>query len=76
MATRVGKTNREGRVKRRLGDGALPAKMGSTAAARIDHVHERGGCSFCFPHGPETTNPTAAKNERSWKQSRKTPYRR
>jgi len=50
--------------------------MGSAAAARIDHVHERGGCSLCFPHGIETTNSTAGKNERNWKRSRKTAHRR
>lgn len=75
MATRLGKVNREGRARRQLGD-ALPAKMGSVAASRIDHAHGTEVCSFCFPHGIETPNSTAANNERSWKRSRKTPYRR
>ena len=76
MATRIGKINREGRLNRVLhGEGALPTKQSSTAAARIDHARE-SGCSICFPHGPETTNRTIAKNERTWKRSRKTPYRR
>lgn len=73
---RVGKTNREGKMRRASGDEALPSKMGSTAAARIDHVHDRGGCSHCFPHGPDTTNATTSKNERTWKRSRKTANRR
>ena len=76
LAARMGKTNREGRLKRISGDGTLPSKMGSAAAARIDHVHDRGGCSHCFPHGTETTNSTASKNERSWKRSRKTAFRK
>jgi hypothetical protein len=76
MAPRVGKTNREGKLRRIARDGTLTPKMGSAAAARIDHVHDRGGCSYSFPHGRETTNSTASKNERSWKRSRKTAYRR
>lgn len=72
---RAGKANREGRLRRIFGDEACPSTMGSAAAARIDHVRDHGGCSHCFPHGPETTSPTASKNERSWKRSRKTSYR-
>ncbi len=51
MATRIGKPNREAKLRRVSGDGTLPSQMGSAAAARIDHVHDRGGCSHCFPHG-------------------------
>lgn len=71
----VGKRNREGKLRRRFGSGNLPTKMGSAAAARIDHVHDRGGCSYCFPHGPETTNSSTSKQGRNWKRSRKTAYR-
>ncbi|HEV8549497.1 MAG TPA: hypothetical protein VGQ57_10725 [Polyangiaceae bacterium] len=67
--------NRSGRLRRTLGSDALPSKLGSVAAARIEHGRERG-CDRCFPHGPETTNSSLSKNERSWKRSRKTAHRR
>jgi hypothetical protein len=53
----------------------LPSRIGSIRVARLLHARERGGCSFCFPHGYETTNSTASKNGRSWKGHRVTRYR-
>ena len=74
------KMNRNARLDRvtlGVGDGipASPAHLSSRSAARILHVRERGGCSFCFPHGPETTNATEKKRTRSWKSKRKTQYK-
>jgi len=54
---------------------ALPKKIGNIRLSLIDHVKERGGCSICYPHGPETNNATQKKNTRSWKKQRKTKYR-
>lgn len=51
-----------------------PAKIGSRKLARILHAREQGGCTYCFPHGPETTNSTASKKRRSWKYHRKTRH--
>jgi hypothetical protein len=81
MTTSVGKPNRERRQRRRFGAGDLgttggPGALGSRAAARIDHCRERGGCSWCFPHGPETTNSTQASSARTWKRRRQARYRR
>ncbi len=53
----------------------LPAKIGNVAVARVAHLHDRGGCSRCFPHGFETFNSKFCKNRRSWKYHRRTRYR-
>ncbi len=52
----------------------LPAKVSNVKLSRIEHSKERGGCTRCYPHGPETDNATRKKNKRSWKQNRKTQY--
>lgn len=54
---------------------ATPPKIGNVKIARIEHAKERGGCTICFPHGPETDNATGKKNTRSWKTRRKTKYK-
>lgn len=74
------KVNRDARLDRAtLGEGDVlsggPSHLSSRSAARILHVRERGGCSHCFPHGPETTNATAGKRTRSWKSKRTTQYK-
>ena len=51
-----------------------PEKIGNVRAARVLHGDERG-CSFCFPHGCETTNSRWDKDLRCWKRYRKTQYR-
>jgi hypothetical protein len=51
-----------------------PRKISNVQLSRIEHGAERG-CSFCFPHGSETTNSTARKKRRSWKHHRKTKFR-
>lgn len=74
------KVNRNARLDRATlsdkdGFSGGPSHLSSRSAARILHVRERGGCSLCFPHGPETTNATVKKRTRSWKCKRKTQYK-
>lgn len=57
------------------GQPLLPAKFGNVKLSNIEHRRERGGCSLCYPHGPETTNATSRKNTRSWKQHRPTRFK-
>lgn len=49
----------------------FPKKISNVKISRIVHTERMGGCSFCFPHGYETTNSTLSKNTRSWKKNRK-----
>ncbi len=53
----------------------FPKKIGNSKVARIEHYLERGGCSYCFPHGIETTNSKYRNQQRSWKKYRKTKYK-
>jgi hypothetical protein len=53
----------------------LPTKVGNVRIARLVFSQARGGCTYCFPHGPETTNSTRNKNRRSWKHHRESQYR-
>ena len=48
----------------------FPRKISNIQISRIVNHEKMGGCSFCFPHGFETTNATSAKNTRSWKNHR------
>jgi len=57
--------------KDKLGFAAMPRKVSNVKVSRIRHAEERGGCTRCFPHGPETTNATVRKKKRSWKNQRK-----
>lgn len=54
---------------------ATPRKVGNVRLSRLEHANERGGCTICYPHGPETSNATVKKNTRSWKSRRKTKYK-
>jgi len=56
--------------KDKIGFAALPEKVSNVKISRILHAEERGGCTRCFPHGPETTNASKKKNRRSWKNQR------
>ena len=47
----------------------LPHKISNVKISRIAYGDTRG-CSFCFPHGNETTNSAASKNRRNWKNHR------
>ena len=53
----------------------LPRKVSNVRIARLVFFRTRGGCTYCFPHGPETTNSTRKKNRRSWKHHRESQYR-
>ena len=48
----------------------FPIKISNIKIARLRYGDERG-CSWCFPHGFETSNATRLKNKRNWKYSRK-----
>ncbi|HMZ79934.1 MAG TPA: hypothetical protein PLL06_09540 [Acidobacteriota bacterium] len=52
----------------------IPSHLGSRMMSRIANCRERGGCSHCYPHGPETPNAKLSKNRRSWKYYRKRQY--
>lgn len=52
----------------------IPAKISNIRVARIQFGDERG-CSYCFPHGWETSNSTRFTNaQRSWKKYRKAQF--
>ena len=53
----------------------VPKKVSGTTVSRILHGEEMG-CSFCFPHGIETSNSRLRKLQRNWKRQRETPWRR
>ncbi len=63
----------EHRLRRCLG-AELPVKCGNVRISRIVNGQERG-CSYCFPHGFETSNATWRKKKRSWKYHRRQQYR-
>jgi hypothetical protein len=75
----MGKSNKSG-LRRAFGLDELgiiipPSKISNIKLSRIEHAKDRGGCTLCYPHGPETTNSTDRKNKRSWKHYRRTQYR-
>lgn len=47
----------------------FPTKISNVKIARLEFGIERG-CSWCFPHGWETSNATLFKNRRTWKYHR------
>lgn len=51
-----------------------PRKISNIRISRLK-FGELMGCSWCFPHGFETSNSTMFKNRRNWKYYRKTQYR-
>ena len=57
----------------RLAD--LPEKISGVTISRIKNGEEMG-CSWCFPHGWETTNSRWSKQQRCWKQQRKTQWKK
>ena len=48
----------------------FPTKASNVQIARVAYGNQRG-CSWCFPHGWETTNSTVANRQRSWKRFRR-----
>lgn len=54
----------------------FPKKISNVKLSRIENCRLMGGCSFCFPHGIETTNSKYLKQMRSWKEYRLMQYKR
>lgn len=52
----------------------VPRKMSNVKIERLE-LGELMGCSWCFPHGFETTNASCFKNRKSWKFYRKKQYK-
>ncbi|MET4108122.1 hypothetical protein [Hymenobacter sp. UYP22] len=52
---------------------AYPAKFSNVQVSRVVFGTARG-CAFCFPHGPETSNSTLNKQQRTWKKFRRTQW--
>lgn len=75
----MGKANKSGMRRGfgidEYGQLLLSGKVSNVTLARIEHAADRGGCTYCFPHGLETDNATCKKNRRSWKNHRKTQYK-
>ena len=51
----------------------MPKKVSNMQISRL--VYCKKECSYCFPHGWETSNSTLKNNQRSWKQFRKTRWK-
>jgi len=49
-------------------------KISNIKISRLEFGNLRG-CSWCFPHGFETSNSTLSKNRKSWKFKRKKQYK-
>lgn len=47
----------------------FPHKISNVKISRIMYG-EKMGCSWCFPHGPETINAKQDKFQRNWKKYR------
>lgn len=52
----------------------IPPKISGTTIARIV-IGDATRCSYCFPHGIETTNSHVANRQRSWKKQRRTQWK-
>jgi hypothetical protein len=52
----------------------LPKKYSGTQISRL-LIGEIMGCSYCFPHGIETSNAHYFKRQRNWKKYRKHQYK-
>ena len=67
------------KVRRALGSDeagfAHTSRMSNVMLSRLTHSKQEG-CSRCFPHGIDNSNATQLKNRRSWKNHRKTKWRR
>ena len=49
-----------------FGQIAIPKKISNVLIARLQFGNVMG-CSYCFPHGFETSNATVSKNKKNWK---------
>lgn len=52
----------------------FPPKFSNVQISRILYGNLLG-CSYCFPHGWETSNSTISKRQRNWKKFRKTKWK-
>ena len=53
----------------------FPKKISNIQISRIQNTDKMGGCSYCFPHGIETTNSKYSKRTRNWKKYRRKQYK-
>ena len=53
----------------------FPEKISNTRISRIQNSDKMGGCSYCFPHGIDTTNSKYSKRTRNWKKYRRKQYK-
>ncbi len=53
----------------------FPKKFSNIKISRIQNSDKRGGCSWCFPHGIDTTNSKESKFTRNWKAYRLKQWR-
>jgi hypothetical protein len=53
----------------------FPKKASNTKISRIKNSDKMGGCTYCFPHGIETTNSKYSKFTRNWKKYRVKQYK-
>jgi hypothetical protein len=55
----------------------IPPKFSNTQISRYSIAStDSGVCTYCFPHGPETPNGAARKPYRSWKEYRKSQFKK
>lgn len=57
-----------------FGQTDLPVKISNVQISRIVYGNEMG-CSYCFPHGFETSNSKIRNRQRNWKRFRKTKWK-
>lgn len=53
----------------------FPSKISSVRMSRMKNVAKVGGCTFCFPHGIDTSNSKVSKFTRNWKAYRKNQWK-
>lgn len=53
----------------------VPTKVSGRSISRSLFTRITGGCSWCFPHGSESTTPKAEKQQRNWKSYRRTQWK-
>lgn len=52
----------------------LPIHFSNVRLSRIKNIQMSAVCSYCFPHGFETSNSTLYKDLKCWKRYRGTQY--
>ena len=56
------------------GTADLPKKISNIAISRINNFDIMGGCSFCYPHGYETSNSHYKNMQKNWKKYKAKQY--